>query len=197
LVRTLALFLLAVLALLTFTLHRASGRVAATPGDLRLSTIASELAQRKVTIRCEGSGTLLRRDGESGRTLFVNGKPGNTSFLQAGVCTTLHRYSRELKAGYDCLLPCTAPLEVAWALNTLAHESYHLAGVRNEAETECSALQAIDFTARRLGATSVQARAHATFAFRELPDRMPALYSSPECRDGGRYDLRPASILWP
>jgi hypothetical protein len=196
-VRTLALLLLAVLALLTFTLHRAAGQADAPPGDLRLSTIASELAKRKVSIRCEGSGSLMRVDGESGRTTFVNGKPGKTSFLQAGVCATLHGYSRELKAGFDCLLPCARPLEVAWSLNTLAHESYHLAGVRNEAETECYALQAIDFAARRLGATPEQARALASFAFQELPGRMPPVYSSPECRDGGRYDLRPGDPVWP
>ena len=196
--RTLAFLLLAVLALLTFTLHRAAGSADATPGDLRLSAIASELARRTVTIRCEGtSGKLMRVDGESGRTTFVNGRPGNTSFLQEGVCGTLHGYSRETKSGFDCLLPCTAPLEVAWSLNTLAHESYHLAGVRNEAETECYALQAIDFVARRLGASPAQARALATFAFQELPERMPALYSSPHCRDGGTYDLRPESAVWP
>jgi hypothetical protein len=197
-VRTFALLLLAVLALLTFTLHRAADRAGATPGDLRLSTIASELAKRKVTIRCEGtSGKLMRVDGESGLTLFVDGKPGKTSFLQEGVCDTLHGYSRETKSGFDCLLPCANPLEVAWSLNTLAHESYHLAGVRNEAETECYALQAIDFAARRLGATPEQARALSGFSFQELPERMPALYSSPQCRDGGRYDLRPGDPVWP
>jgi hypothetical protein len=196
-VRTLALVLLAVLALLTFTLHHAAGEADATPGDLRLSTIASELAKRKVTIRCEGSGGLMRLDGESGRTTFVNGKPRSTSFLQAGVCDTLHRYSRETKSGFDCLLPCARPLEVAWSLNTLAHESYHLAGVRDEAETECYALQAIDFVARRLGATAAQGRALAALAFRELPERMPGLYSSPQCVDGGRYDLRPGDPAWP
>ena len=195
--RTLALVLLAVLALLAFTLHRAAGEADATPGDLRLGTIASELAKRKVTIRCEGSGGLMRVDGESGRTTFVNGRPGNTSFLQAGVCDTLHRYSRELKSGFDCMLPCATPLEVAWSLNTLAHESYHLAGVRDEAETECYALQAIDFAARRLGASPEQARALASFAFEELPERMPAIYSSPQCDDGGRYDLRPGDPVWP
>jgi hypothetical protein len=196
-VRTLAFFLLLVFALLTFALHRSAGTAAAKPGDLRLSAIASELARRQVTIRCEGtSGNLTGVDGESGRTEFINGKPASVSFLQEGICRELHQYSRETKTA-GCLLACGAPVQLAWSLNALAHESYHLAGVRNEARTECYALQAIDFVARRLGASPEQARALATFAFGQLPRRMPPEYSSPECRNGGRLDLLPNNPVWP
>jgi len=114
-----------------------------------------------------------------------------------GICQELHAYSRSLKAGPACLLPCERPPEIAWSLNTLAHESYHLAGVRNEARTECYALQAIDYVATRLGASPDQARALAAFSFAQLPRRMPPEYSSPECRDGGREDLRPDDPIWP
>ena len=196
--RALAFLLLAALAALTFALHRSAGEAAAEPGDLRLSAIASELAKRQVTIRCEGRrGKLLGAGGESGRTTFFGHDPGGTAFLQRGVCDTLHEYTRALKAGSACLLPCRRPLEVAWSLNTLAHEGYHLAGVRNEAETECYALQAIDFTARRLGAAPQQARALADLALRQLPQRMPPAYTAPECHDGGDYDLRPDTAVWP
>ena len=47
--------------------------------------------------------------------------------------------------------------------------------MRNEAQTECYALQAIDFVARRLGASSEQGRALAAFSFDQLPSRMPSL----------------------
>jgi hypothetical protein len=194
--RSLAFVLLALLTVLTVVLHHSAA--AATPSDLRLGMIASELARRHVTIRCEGlSGALTGAQGESGRTEFVDGKPVSVSYLQEGVCETLHAYARDLSAGERCLLPCESPLEVAWSVNTLAHESYHLAGVRNEAQTECYALQAIDFVARRLGASPEQARALAVFSFDQLPGRMPAMYRSPLCHDGGRYDLRPASPVWP
>jgi hypothetical protein len=196
-VRSLALVLLALLTVLTVLLHR-SDVAAARPGDLRLSAIASELARRPVTIRCEGlSGALTGARGESGRTAFIGGKPVSVSYLQEGICQTLHAYTRALKAGPSCLLPCAAPLELAWSLNTLAHESYHLGGVRNEAQTQCYALQAIDYVARRLGASPDQARALASFSFDQLPRRMPPEYSSPECHDRGRYDLRPNSAVWP
>jgi hypothetical protein len=196
-VRSLAFVLLALLTVLTVLLHR--GAVAAArPGDLRLSAIASELARRPVTIRCEGlSGALTGAGGESGRTEFVGGKPVSVSYLQEGVCQTLHSYARSLRAGPACLLPCERPFAISWSLNTLAHESYHLAGVRNEAETECYALQAIDFVSRRLGASPEQARALASFSFDQLLQRMPADYSSPKCHDGGRYDLHPRSAVWP
>jgi hypothetical protein len=200
-VRATAVFLLFLLALLTVALHRAAGHgdAAPPPDDLRLTTIAHELAHRDVHVRCEGSGgSLTGVDGESGRTLFVDGKPADTTFLREGVCERLHAYSQLTKTGLECVLPCDgSALETAWSLNALAHESYHLAGVRNEARTECYALQAIDFVAQRLGASMEQARQLAIFAFAELPPRMPAAYTSPDCRDGGELDLRPESAVWP
>lgn len=197
--RLFALFLLLLFALLTFGLRHAAEPAAAKPADLRLSTIASAIARRHVSVRCEGAGgDLTNPEGASGTTEFVNGKPANDTVLQEGICETLHDYSRLTKESADCGLPCDgSALETAWSLNALAHESYHLAGVRNEAQTECYALQAIDFVARQLGATSDEARQLAAFAFEELPPRMPDEYSSPQCRNGGEYDLRPQSSVWP
>jgi hypothetical protein len=198
-VRLVAFFLLFVFALLTFALRHAAEPAAAKANDLRLSTIASEIARRHVSVRCEGAGgDLTSVDGTSGTTEFINGKPADETVLQEGVCETLHNYSRLTKRGLDCPLPCDgSTLETAWSLNALAHESYHLAGVRNEARTECYALQAIDFVALRLGASEEQARQLAAYSFAQLPPRMPDAYSSPLCRDGGAWDLRPASRIWP
>ena len=177
--RAVAFLLLALLAVLTVLLHRAAV-AAAKPGDRQLSAIASELAGRRVTIRCEGlSGALIGPRGESGRTEFVGDKPVSVSYLQEGICQTLHTYAGSHK---DCLLPCERPLEVAWSLNTLAHESYHLAGIRDEARTECAALRAVGFVAHGLGASPMQARALSAYSFAQLPRRMPAEYSSAACR---------------
>jgi hypothetical protein len=177
--RWLTFALLALLALLTVLLHRAAVATA-KPGDPQLSAIAGELSGRQVSIRCEGlSGALMGPRGESGRTEFIGDKPASISYLQEGICQTLHAYARSRK---DCLLPCERPLEVAWSLNTLAHESYHLAGIRNEARTECAALRAIGFVAHSLGASREQARALSAYSFAQLPGRMPAEYSSLACR---------------
>jgi hypothetical protein len=177
--RAVVLVLLAVLTVLTLLLHRAAV-AAANRGDRQLSAVASELAGRQVTIRCEGlSGALIGPRGESGRTEFLGDKPASVSYLLEGICQTLHAYARSRK---DCLLPCERPLDVAWSLNTLAHESYHLGGIRDEAKTECAALRAIGFVAHSLGASPQQARALSAYSFAQLPRRMPAEYTSPACR---------------
>ncbi|MGN6429216.1 MAG: hypothetical protein ACTHNB_00590 [Gaiellaceae bacterium] len=177
--RALTFALLAMLAVLTVLLHRGAA-AQAKPGDPQLSAIAGQLSGRPVTIRCEGlSGALTGPQGESGRTEFIGDKPVSVSYLQEGICQTLHAYARSPK---DCLLPCERPLAVAWSLNTLAHESYHLAGIRNEARTECAALHAIGFVAHSLGASPMQTRALSSYSFAQLPRRMPVEYSSPECR---------------
>jgi hypothetical protein len=193
--RSLTFALLAMLAVLALLLHRGAA-AQAKPGDPQLGAIAGELAGRPVTIRCEGlSGALTGPRGESGRTEFIGDKPESVSYLQEGICQTLHAYAHSPK---DCLLPCERPLEVAWSLNTLAHESYHLAGLRNEARTECAALHAIGFVARSLGASPEQAAAVAAYSFAELPRRMPPEYSSPGCRGpgglGGTASVSPGTV---
>ena len=197
--RFLPLLLLAIpLFLLT---HHARPQAAEVRGnvDLRLSSIASELARRPVHVRCEGSKTeLMNMAGESGRVEFVDGRPTGDAVLKDGICTTLHLYSQSTKEGPTCLLPCDdSTPAVVWSLNTLAHESYHLAGVRDEATTQCYALQAVGFVARRLGATEAQASALGEWAATNLPARMPPEYSSPQCRDGGTLDLHPNAPGWP
>jgi hypothetical protein len=176
--RSVTVALLAMLAVLAVLLHRGAA-ARGKPGDPQLSAIAGELSGRSVTIRCEGlSGALTNPRGESGRTEFIGDKPVSVAYLQEGICQTLHAYARSRK---ECLLPCGRPLDVAWSLNTLAHESYHLAGIRNEARTECAALRAIGFVARGLGASPAQADTLAAYSFAELPRRMPPEYSPPAC----------------
>jgi hypothetical protein len=198
-VRSVAFFLLFLFALLTLALHRATKPAAAIPADLGLSRIASSIADHDVSVHCEGaSGEIVGMGGESGRTMFTGGKPANETFLLEGICERLHTYARESKARPDCLLPCDgSTLETAWSINALAHESYHLAGIRNEARTQCYALQTIDFVARELGADDEQAREMSIYASNEIPPQMPDEYISPECRDGGKYDLRPNDPVWP
>jgi hypothetical protein len=90
--------------------------------------------------------------------------------------------------------------DIVWALQTVAHESYHLLGYSNEAQVDCYGMQSIWFVATSLGASLAEAQALAAlFAQRIYPVRRIATptYWSPECRDGGAYDLRPASHAWP
>jgi hypothetical protein len=154
----------------------------------RLGHVASEIARSDVRVRCQGAvGAELDVTWEDGSVWFdAAGKPADATDLKRHVCTTL--------AAFPDRPDDEATVR---ALNTLAHESWHLAGVRNEAAAECYAIQTLEFTAERLGADAARARQLALAFVVTLYDRMPAAYRSEECRDGGELDLRPDSPVWP
>jgi hypothetical protein len=83
------------------------------------------------------------------------------------------------------------------ALNTLAHEAWHLAGVMSESETQCRSIQTIAHVAGRLGADPLVAQQLAVRFEREIYPRLRADYRTPDCRDGGPLDLRPTDPVWP
>ena len=86
------------------------------------------------------------------------------------------------------------------ALAVVAHESYHLLGYTNEAQVECYGMQSIWFVASKLGGSVAESQALASlYATQMYPERriQTPTYWSPECRDGGRYDLRRSLARWP
>ncbi|HEY1370613.1 MAG TPA: hypothetical protein VGF23_26015 [Gaiellaceae bacterium] len=89
-----------------------------------------------------------------------------------------------------------ATLGLANAVDVLAHETFHTAGVSDEAATECYAIQSVAWVARQLGAPWRYAHLLAEREWADYSDE-PAGYTSPECRNGGKLDLRPASHSWP
>ena len=88
-------------------------------------------------------------------------------------------------------------LKVAWAVNTLAHEAFHMRGYLDEGVTECYAMQTLAATARRLGATPEQARNLAVLYAQSSPELKPVQYNAPGCADEGPLDLRPDDPVWP
>jgi hypothetical protein len=74
---------------------------------------------------------------------------------------------------------------VALAVDVLAHESWHLAGVIDEAQTECRAVQTLAWTAEQLGATPEQGRALARRYLETGYPRLPERYRSGVCDVGG------------
>ncbi len=88
----------------------------------------------------------------------------------------------------------------ALALATVSHESYHVLGYRLEAQVECYGMQSIWFVATSLGATVAEGQRIAAFywthVYAERRTSTPTYWSA-QCRDGGKYDLRPASHGWP
>jgi hypothetical protein len=90
--------------------------------------------------------------------------------------------------------------EAALALATVSHESYHVLGYRLEKRVECYGMQSIWFVATSLGASVAEGQRIAAYYWRTTyAQRRVATptYWSAECRDGGKYDLRPASHNWP
>jgi hypothetical protein len=95
-------------------------------------------------------------------------------------------------------------LEIAFAVTTLMHESGHLnesgdfygAGA-NEPLAECWGMQHIRQATVRLGASRAYANELAARYWTEVYPTRPANYRTKKCRDGGAYDIRKESSVWP
>jgi hypothetical protein len=171
--------------------------------EARLAKIASVIAGRDVGIACPGTlATLTEVSAQDGSVVFSpEGKPADEARLSSDTCDTLRGFLHGEVPSLDCLGrhgECAQDArEAAIAVNVLSHESWHLAGVRDEAATQCYALQTNADTALRLGASPEDARAIATFILREVQPALPADYRSRDCFADGPLDLEPARPGWP
>jgi len=85
----------------------------------------------------------------------------------------------------------------AVAVHVLVHEAVHVAGERDEARTECVALQLDAHAAVLLGATPATADALAATYVDEVYPTMPAEYVSGSCASDGAWDLTPGDGRFP
>ena len=158
----------------------------------RLAAIASEIAGRNVDVNCPGLLARIADASAHAGTVFFDerGRPADFTDLDEQTCSELDRFAEgKTGSGEDD--------KVARALHVLAHESSHLAGIRDEAAADCYGLQRTAFVAERLGADPEKAQRLARLALAERAITAPADYRSSECRDGGTLDLDPASSAWP
>ena len=88
-------------------------------------------------------------------------------------------------------------LDEAVAVHVLTHEAMHVDGDRNEASTECRALQNDARAVVLLGGTAEQGSALAQRIATEVYPTMSDEYRSSECRAGGALDLTPGDASWP
>ena len=158
----------------------------------RLAAIASEIAGRDVDVHCPGLLERLADVSSHPGTVFFDerGEPAKFTNLDEETCSELDRFAQG-KAGLN------EQAKVARALHVLAHESSHLAGVRDEAAADCFGLQRTAFVAQSLGADPVEAEGLARLALAERTVTAPTDYRSSECHDGGALDLNPGSSVWP
>lgn len=167
--------------------------------------IAQQVAERltrhaSVSVRC---GDIGEPSFVTGVTPILDGHAFDYFLMRPAECAYLAWFDHS-PARWDprscSASDCRYLGNIVWALETVAHESYHLLGYTNEAQVDCYGMQSIWFVASSLGATVPESQALAQlFATRIYPLRRVETpqYWSPECRDGGRYDLRPASHSWP
>ncbi|MBV8063985.1 MAG: hypothetical protein JOY73_00505 [Actinobacteria bacterium] len=168
--------------------------------------VAEAVAERltghsNVSVRCGDMG--ISDPNVLGVTPIANGHAFDYFLMRPQECTYL-TWFHESPARWDprtCApSDCGNVVNIVWALQTVAHESYHLLGYTNEAQVDCYGMQSIWFVASRLGASVAEAQALASFFWTRIyPLRRveTPTYWSAECRDGGTYDLRPASHSWP
>ena len=165
--------------------------------------VAARLTRLHPAVRCGALG-ISSAYGVLGITLFDAKGPAGYFLMLPQMCANLAAF-RAAPASYDPAACSDAACfervaGAAMALATVSHESYHLLGYRNEAQVECYGMQSIWFVANKLGASLPLSQAIATFyATRMYPRRRtqtPAYWSA-QCRDGGKYDLRPTLARWP
>jgi len=168
-----------------------------------LARVATVIAGRDVRISCPGMlATLAEASAQDGSVVFSSeGRPADEARLSGDTCRTLRRFLHGEVSGLACLAAnglCPQEVrEAAIAVNVLSHEAWHLAGVRDEAVTQCYALQTNAETATRLGAGRDDAQAVASYIVREVQPVLPPDYRSRDCFDGGPLDLRPERVSWP
>jgi hypothetical protein len=152
--------------------------------EQRLAEVASAIAARPVEVHCPGIiQRLVEVSPNSGSVYFdSDGRPGDFTELNAETCATLDDFAEGHTDSGEAL-------RVARALHVLAHESFHLAGVRNEAEADCFGLQRTAFVARELGAEPAQAQRFAEVALVDRARVAPPEYRTAACYDGGPLDL--------
>jgi hypothetical protein len=170
----------------------------------RLAEIASAIARRPVEVRCPGPlARMLMFETLDGSVAFdADGRPHDETKLREAPCAELDALAEGRRAAQlDCVERSTTcgddAQALAWAVDVLTHESWHLRGIMDEAETECHSLQTMAWAAQRLGATPAQARGLAELQLEAGYPRLPGRYRSGDCVDGGRLDLRPDDPVWP
>jgi hypothetical protein len=154
----------------------------------RISAEASWLAEKPVQIRCDEAGEHVGAVQHADGVAIVGGE---LAYLAPQRCYDLYRLA------FDGDISGS---RTGRAIAVLAHETWHLRGVRDEGTTECYALQSGVDLGRRLGLSAGTARRlmQQQLAENVLHGRGSFEYVvSEDCEDGGRLDLNPGSSRFP
>ena len=152
----------------------------------RFSAEAARIVGRPVEIRCDESGEHVGFVQHADGVAEVGGR---LAYITPDLCHELYRLAFE-----DSTSGGTAR-----AIRVLAHESWHLRGVRDESTTECYALQSGVQLGQRLGLSEERARRLMRRALTDNTGRGTSLEYrvGSACRSGGELDLNPGSAEFP
>jgi hypothetical protein len=178
---------------------------AATPEELVAQSVAKRLTHLSPSVRCGSLGIDVPAGMMvTGITLLPPHGPADYFLLLPEMCNYLawfrqspQRYDPSTCTDNACL---QLAANAALALATVSHESYHVLGYRLEKQVECYGMQSIWYVATSLGASVAEGQRIGAFYWKTIyaqRQRSTPAYWSADCRDGGKYDLRPASHAWP
>jgi hypothetical protein len=170
-----------------------------TAAERLLAPPAERIAGRPVDVLCDGGDLPSAGPGTTthGVVWFYGGRPADYAVIAPNLCRELLRVRRDGLGPREaeCLrrwagLGCGERIPwLALAAATLAHEAFHLRGVRDEAAADCYAIQAVELVAAELGLDEREAAGLGAFARANHRVGQARPYRSGECREGGGYDL--------
>lgn len=115
----------------------------------------------------------------------ITGEPMREAWLRRDTCDSLAKWDHESPTD-----------EHVRAVHVLTHEAMHMAGERNEARTECYAIQRNAAMAVVLGASADQAKRLSLRYHKQIHHKLPLEYQSRECREGGAWDENLKTSPW-
>ena len=188
------LVVLAALALVVFVLAPGGGWGSLDESDqarteARLSAEAGRIAGHPARVHCDAEGEAVGIVQHADGVAEVG---GTNAALTPAICYRLHRLAFDGDEGSFS--------QTARAIAVLAHEAWHLRGVRDEGVVNCYAFQSGVALGRRLGLSEATA---ARMMRQQLAENAitagsaPAYLVPPECRNDGALDLNPSSGRFP
>lgn len=154
--------------------------------EVLIAEAITPITNRKIYVHCTTFNPTINGVSTHGETPFIGDIALPIIELSKATCDNVSIFvDQQNKALVDN--------EQLQALITIAHEAFHTTGIRDEAETDCYALQRIDNVAMQLGADELTARTIQQRAIKLQRSTAATGYNSSECRDGGVYDLDPTT----
>jgi hypothetical protein len=157
--------------------------------EARLSAEAGRIAGHEARVHCDAEGKAVGVVQHSDGLAEVGGA---NAFLTPAICYRLHRLAFEGDEGSFS--------QTARAIAVLAHEAWHLRGVRDEGVVNCYAFQSGVALGRRLGlsqGTAAQMMSQQLAENALTARSAPAYLVPPGCHDGGSLDLAAGNSRFP